>query len=494
MRRFLHAGQFRDKFASLRADYENTYSQQIQRIRGSASDNPTSQPPPIVDECLEYHARTYIINGMFEALNWPLQSDEGLPAFVPEAQIESLERGTRRFLDYFGLSPTTQKPLIVVEAKRPSLSLPSDENLPETIASGLREQNLGEVWNEILSSIQDYVNSVTAHFGYSPHRVGITNGSWLILFLDPIQTFVNGNVHSGAIVVFADPNEIYSKAAEVWEYLEYTNVAGKIESRSCDLGELPFRIEPRKIKRITLGLKLIYFESPTQYKPRPQINILPIVLIGSQDDLWIYIQRNNHSGFDLPHRYEELGNHLREVNHYIDNLVAEVAQNIQIRVDLSPITAHYEQDESIFKEFRGVNDITAYSNKGIQQFIIVTGTESHFLRETPSVVDCIYHAWANSQEEGVAAVDVPVVMASISMPKSFFLDGQDHHCTHATVLSAKTSQLNHENRQRCGLRSNPDGAAFCEIIQIEEYLCCRTCVFENVCTKAELFHLPCNRQ
>ncbi len=346
----------------------------------------------------------------------------------------------------------------------------------------------------MLSSAKDYVNSVAAQYGYSPRRVAITNGSWLILFLDPTQTFVNGNINSDTIVAFINPNEIYNKAAEIWEYLEYTNVAGTIESRSCDLGELPFHVDPGIIKKITLGLKLIYFESPTQYKPRPQINILPIVLIGSQDDLWIYVYRNKHQGFDLPHKYEELGNHLREVNHYITNLVAEVAQQIQIRVDLSPITAHFEQDENLFNEFRAVNNLTVYPDRGNQMFIIVTGTNPHFIRETPSVIDCRYHAWKNSREEGVAATDAPVVMASTIMPKSFFLDGQNHHCTHATVLTAKTSQLNHENRQRCGLRSNPDGSAFCEIIHIEEHLCCRTCVFEDVCTKAELFHLPCNRQ
>jgi hypothetical protein len=74
------------------------------------------------------------------------------------------------------------------------------------------------------------------------------------LFLDPSQTFVKGNIDSGAIIVFPDPNEICSKAAELWEYLEYTNVAGEIEGRSCNIGELPFYIEPRKIKKITLGL------------------------------------------------------------------------------------------------------------------------------------------------------------------------------------------------------------------------------------------------
>ena len=35
---------------------------------------------------------------------------------------------------------------------------------------------------------------------------------------------------------------------------------------------------------------------------------------------------------------------------------------------------------------------------------------------------------------------------------------------------------------------------FCEIGRFEWHLCCRTCAFEEVCTKAEVFHLPCQNQ
>jgi hypothetical protein len=34
---------------------------------------------------------------------------------------------------------------------------------------------------------------------------------------------------------------------------------------------------------------------------------------------------------------------------------------------------------------------------------------------------------------------------------------------------------------------------FCEIFSFEEYLCCRVCAFEEVCTKAPAFRLPCER-
>lgn len=492
MSKFLHSGQFRDKFSTLRLEYEQFFQREIQRIRTKASNNPTGQPSPVVDECLENHARTYILNGMFEALNWPLKCVDGLPLFIPEAPIESLERGSRRFLDYLGLSPTNQKPLIVIEAKRPNLKLPSNENLPELISSYLRGETLGSIWDEILNTMKDYIKSVFNKYNYSPHRAVITNGNWLILFLNPLQTFVNNDSDSGIIIVYYDYSEILSKASEVWAYLEYTNVAGKTETRVFNIGELPFQIETSKIKKITLGLKLIYCEIPTQYKVRPQINVLPIILIALYNDTWICLQRNFHPGFDLPHKYEKLTNHLQEVDTFSHDLLEELFLFINCRFDISPLSEHYEQDIKFFDDFKGVNNVSIYPYEGVQKFILITGTMTHFLRETPTISGCRFHEWKNSKSENVAALESPIVMANVFQPKSFFTDGQDQHCTHVIVRDVKVSQLNPDNRQRIGLRSNPDGAAFCEIIQFEEFLCCRTCVFEDECLKGCHVNFPCD--
>lgn len=61
------------------------------------------------------------------------------------------------------------------------------------------------------------------------------------------------------------------------------------------------------------------------------------------------------------------------------------------------------------------------------------------------------------------------------------------------VALAKSQTVTAKNRERCGPRSSRDGEAFCEIWSFERRLCCRTCVFEPVCTKAQVFHLPCQR-
>jgi hypothetical protein len=83
-------GQFREGFSKLRDVYDNKYRKQLEKIRSCASGNPTEHPSPIVDECLEYHVRTFVINGFFEALNWPIICDDDLPPMIPETPVQSL--------------------------------------------------------------------------------------------------------------------------------------------------------------------------------------------------------------------------------------------------------------------------------------------------------------------------------------------------------------------------------------------------------------------
>jgi hypothetical protein len=110
----------------------------------------------------------------------------------------------------------------------------------------------------------------------------------------------------------------------------------------------------------------------------------------------------------------------------------------------------------------------------------------------PSVPNCPFHDWAACEGAGVASMSAPVVIRSIS-PRSFFFSREVHHCAHRDVNSAKASAITSANRDRCGPRSGEAGQAFCEIWRFEQHLCCRTCVFEEVCTKADVFRLPCRR-
>jgi hypothetical protein len=128
------------------------------------------------------------------------------------------------------------------------------------------------------------------------------------------------------------------------------------------------------------------------------------------------------------------------------------------------------------------------------EFVLITGKESHFLREMPSVAKCPFHDWQQIRNKSDRhPMDAPLLVPSTDQ-RAFFIKPGSHHCAHHQVYTAKSSQITEANRQHCGSRSGENYAAFCEIFPFERHLCCRTCVFENVCTKASVFHLPCQRQ
>jgi hypothetical protein len=499
MKKNLQAYQFGEEFSHIRDAYENKYRSQIQRIRNSFSANQAQQSQPLLDECLEYHARVYVINGLFEALNWPILCEDDMPSLIPEMPISSLEEGRKRYIDYLGINPSTNKPLLIVEAKRPSLGLPTivhiepeidpTNNIARSIVEGLKGKSLGREWDEILKQVKDYVNLTISESQYAPLRAVITNGDWLLLFLNPLQTFHNENINGDEILIYINRDHIIERAIEIWGYLEYNQVVGNIGKRIINVGELPFFVDSRQIRKMIFGLRMKYTELPTHDTARPEVIVLPVILLSSQKDCWIIIQRR-FQGFDIPHKYELIKSHIGQVKDFGSNLLKETLTALGDPIDISTITSHYEQNELDFKELPGVQQIEVNSTTKTQEFLIITGTDFHFIHDTPSYPNCVFHSWKEAKDAAVA-IDYPIMTPSVFKPRSFFSDAQDHHCAHSSVLAAKSGTVNKDNKALCGLRSGSDGSPFCEIIQFEEYLCCKTCIFDGICERVALFKIPC---
>jgi hypothetical protein len=208
------AKKFLQKLREIDAQYDQLFRPRIDEIRNSYVQRPLTKPP-LADESLEAHSRAYFLNGFLAALNWRLDVSPktGLPNLVPEAPLQSLEKGTICFLDYLGFDRDSARPLLVVEAKRPSSVLPrlaklsndsrepslaklSNKSLkpsgPEVVSRGLKGERLLGKWSQWLSTLKDYVRSVHAKANHAPKRVLLTNGDWLILFLDPSDAFLGG--------------------------------------------------------------------------------------------------------------------------------------------------------------------------------------------------------------------------------------------------------------------------------------------------------------
>lgn len=485
-----NADDFRQRLNTIRGQYDLVFKPLLDKIRNELSEDKRRRPPE-VDLALEIHKRTYFVNGLLIALNWRLDREpgEGLPNIVPEAAIESAERGTRRYMDYLGFEQQTLRPLLIVETKRPSSSLPELSQDPsklvpsEVIAKGLMRdpKPLSGEWNTWLNDLKDYVLSTLAKTKHFPQRVVITNGNWLILLKDPEQVFSREDDPNPArILVFESIDDLISRYAELFAELEHQLVLG--EAPALTPGELGFHVEIDSVNMISYGLRLKYIEQASIYEVFPAIHVAPLVFVRTRFNAWFRVESPPRK-FELPHRSEDLVAHLDEVKHAANNLLTDVQARLALTLNPSSIRAHY-QDEGSFESHPGVRSI------GENEFVLMTGNWTHYLGTEPSLSNCIFHDWAGSQAHGVAANPGPIMVRSIH-PRSFFVSGEQHHCSHRDVDGAKASRITEQNRPLCGSRSGENEAPFCEVWKFEQHLCCRTCVFEEVCTSAKVFHLPC---
>jgi len=333
-----NATEFSNRLYRVRDDYERVYRLQIEEVRARYVGNPTGEAPPEINELLEAHERHYFINGFLNALNWRLDltPDEGLPNLIPESPVASLERGTIRFLDYFGTEVDDYQPLLIVEAKRPNSNLPKRKNdlvkfeketPSELISAGLGGEDLGATWDEWLKTHKDYVLSVRARYGQLPKRSVITNGQWLIIFADPADSFLDSGSRSpDNIFVYQPsqggtrPNEFEERSEEIFGLLEHQHVLNKTSPLLA--GEIGFHVHPELTDRVLHGLHLKYIEQERIYFASPVIEVSPVLFLRSRFGAWLRIESR---WTDLiPHDPEQLPKHLERVRSAASRLLKDV--------------------------------------------------------------------------------------------------------------------------------------------------------------------------
>lgn len=503
MTRVRNATDFLLKFRGLRAAYERVYVRQLGQIRAgfaaTGKHSQLSQGQVLNDEddwVLEAQVRAYLVDPLLSALNWRMDVDvKADPNLFPEVGVQSVERGTRRFLDYLGIEIAGEapKPLLMVESKSPgtpppargrSSAAPEPYAVAEAVCAGLAGEQLRGQWNKWLGDLRDYVRSLNDRAGQAPRRVVITNGNWLILFISPATAFLSkGAPEPSGVRVWVDRNDIERRCSELFLLLEHQNVLG--EAPELTLGELPFHITPEAIGQAMHGLRLWYEETRRKYaEPLPRITVAPVIFLRSRYGAWLRVRKPTGANeFELPPEPAELRGHLTRVQQAAASLLQEANQQLSTRLTALPLVEHYG-DEEAFEDLPGVTEVDR------DEFVVLTGDAPHYLLPQPSTPNCPYHDWGNSQAAGVATSPAPIVGPRTN-PRCFFCSGEVHHCAHRDVYAAKSAQLTPDNRDRCGARSGRDGDSFCEIWAFEQFLCRRACVFYAVCTRATAFRLPC---
>jgi hypothetical protein len=483
------AHDFRVAFRRLRGDYERLYEPQITAVRAALAD--PQRKDPDLEAALEAHVRVFLIDGMLKALRWTIipSTPAEIANMIPEAQVDAL-KGVRRYMDYFGYERDVGQPLLVVEAKRPvAFPVPpggSTEAASEILSGWIRKLDRAPTeWGKWIRSLQEYVLSVLQHTGVFPVRAAITDGNWLVIFENPKDAFgEDGAQDTRYIHVFADSSEIDARYDSVFRLLDQ-----RIVSRAATEigpGAIAGVIAPERVVSLFHGLRLGYATyEDVGARLIPTITVMPTILLRSDSGSWTRIARRQEV-HPLPYEYSDLAEHLQKVHAAAETLLGRVHQQLGRQLAASPLQALYG-DEIAFEDMPAVEEVPGATN----HFRIVTGESTHFLLAEPTVPDCPYHDFGYAAELHCQAGTLPILNRSIERPRAYFINTQQHHCCHEDVDEAKHVNLTEENTPRSGVRSGRQNDVFCEIAPFEEYLCCRTCCFQEICTSTQILRLPC---
>ncbi|WNN53248.1 hypothetical protein RIN66_04075 [Hafnia alvei] len=431
----------------------------------------------------EHDTRTLFIDRFLILLGWRLDAKGNVSE---EARIKG---DTTRFIDYVGVSKETRTPLMILEAKawdKPFVSAreieknSTDEDL---IAAAIRhisdekpedESPVTNQWYEYLKQVHGYVKTMKERYGHDTPRAILSSGQWLVIFTQPVLTFVEGGGSANNIKIFK-LDEYKNNSDELFTYLHYSTITNDIPSllRPAQLRKY---IHIDFIKAVFYGLHVHFEKTGSQlYCPRPRILVYPALILQRIDDAFITITNGNK---ELTLNYtknsentDDLTVHLEQVTDNIKELHQACEDELDDTLSISSLSQFPGFPGVSFTEATNSPQMVKRINGEANEWLVLTGTEKHYLRNTPVIHSCLFHSWSACHLKGCAKGTSAISTPSTD-PHIIFIDTQIHHCAHQEIFDRKERK--------------------CHIFSIDEQVCCQVCHYFSQCwSPAEQAKLPC---
>jgi hypothetical protein len=453
-----------------------------------------SAPPSFIGAAygdpLEHTTRKYVIDDILSALGWDL--GRLTLEMVEEARVLG---DSTLFLDYLGVNPAMGSPLAIVEAKawaKPLVTVSDTGAAAEVrgrpsshaalIAAAIEhckgggqpaESPVTLEWARRIAKLHQYVTTLHAQSGQVVKRLAITSGRWWVIFTAAHDIFVaSGRINTSTIRVF-EGREVIERSDEIFDLLARQNLIVDPPS-PLQPTQLCAYTDRANVVRLYHALWIARRKDGAHFDAFPQINLYPSIVVERQDGQLLYVVDRLRERITVPHSYDLLAAHVQDVGQRATALLQAVNDEIGVVLPASPVAA-----------FPGLPVIGgllggADADRNVKflkswptpnEFLLLTGLQTHYLLAHPSINPCAGHIWAECHALHVNQRDTPIVNRSYE-PASFFTTVELHHCAHRTI---------HDRH-----------AERCHIAAFEEFLCCRACAFQDVCwTLEESDRLPC---
>lgn len=432
-----------------------------------AEPDPTRRPH-------EHDTRRLFVDVLLDLLGWRL----GLGGNVLEEA--RLQADTTKFMDYVGVVDINGAPLLLVEAKawdKPAISARGDSQhaseatLLVAAIQHIRDgkaKNTSPIiaeWDDYLRQVGGYVKTLKEQYHHDLPRAVIISGEWMVVFRAPVETFLRT----------ARPDDI-----EIFTRTQFKERAGdifKLLHRSALTEDAPVPLRPAQLRQflelgdisgVFQGVH-VHFErtGSTLFVRRPRILIYPALFVARMDNA-IFIVIDNDTPVELDYREDDDG--LKTLVPHLDEIHTRGGALIErCGIELGGVltSAHL----SAFPGFRSDGPANALVGvlREADEWLVATGSATHFLLAEPRVQGCRFHTWAECGADAAMESAISVRMVD---PPAFFVDTQRHHCAH---------QIVQDRRKR-----------HCLIQAIDSRTCCQACIFLEQCwTEGDIAALPC---
>jgi hypothetical protein len=457
----------------------------------AAAATPAGELP---NELLERPTRRFLIDDFLRALDW----DPDDPAVVAEEARAATTHGDRLYFDYLGVAPHTRSPVVLVEAKRydaPIARRPREAELePRAMAAliaaaldalkgGAAKLPVTSEWGEWLRDLRDYIVSLGELGQATLCRVVITAGRWIVVFRQPVATFIYSTLVDPAnIHCFPTPDDILSRHAELFDLLHRTRLVDTLPltlrvSESLDM------VRPATIADCFRGVVVATTTSGGARKRYPTRAVYPTLIVSTGDRLFGITDYDNPAieeplggedfsvfAADLEQRGARLEQRIRE-RFGLPNLQPSPLEAFPgFRTSgecIEPLAGSAAEQLQAMHDTRRSLVVSTGELGAPAEYLVVCGLPWFYKAHMPTGPTCPFHTRQAARLAGAGAEQPHSGPAETS----FTQDGQERHCAHEELRGMRW--------QRCHIRP------------LETHMCCRACVFNPDCWATDANRLPC---
>jgi len=476
--------RFKQEEAVIRADYTNKVEAGLAPIGLN------------IESMLERPTRRFLIDPMLRALDW----DPDDPHSVKEEFRSWDENEERLYFDYLGLN-RRGAPTLLVEAKGVDSVAPRPPRAPNVsradmallISKALSDLKAGVTpsavlaqWMEWLGDLRTYVCSIDLVKRTYLRRVVITSGSWLIIFADPVTAFVDGGAPApSGIHCCTSVEEIVEYHGDIYRLLARRRLIDTLPL-TLTLGEALQLLDPPALTNAYRGVVVATRISGGVRGEYPTRAIYPAMILISGDRAFAVVDYNAKPA-EEPRDAAGLSAFLSQLANRGQTFEERVLAAFG-RTDLTPLPVEQYpitiREPEIADRFASVPGSTAAlvaapplrpqlvrqtgERNAEHEYLVITGQARFYKAESPFGSPCDFHSFPTARTRGCASE----VGGFDRVANSFTISNDPQHCEHDDLR---------------GMRSER-----CQLDRIESHLCCRACLFHNICWQpGDVPRLPC---